>query len=66
MRFTYLSNPAGVVDWAKRLINDLNSNLDQAATYPGPYANDAAAASAGIPVGSSYMDTSGIYRRRLT
>jgi hypothetical protein len=32
---------------------------------PGPYANDAAAATAGVPVGAVYEDTSGITRKRI-
>ena len=68
MKFAYLlaTDPKSVGDWARQLITDLNRYPDPGGEFPGPYTNDAAAASAGIPVGSSYMDTAGIYRRRLT
>ena len=33
---------------------------------PGPYANDAAAATAGVPVGAEYSDTSGVRRKRIS
>jgi hypothetical protein len=33
---------------------------------PGPYANDSAAAAAGVPVGAEYKDSSGIRRQRVS
>ena len=33
---------------------------------PGPYANDAAASSAGVPIGAEYRDTSGVRRQRVS
>jgi hypothetical protein len=33
---------------------------------PGPYANDAAAAAAGVPVGAEYYDSAGIVRKRIS
>jgi hypothetical protein len=68
MRYDYPRGSAAgqLIDWAQRLTNDLNRYADTGAAYPGPYANDAAAATGGIPIGSSYMDSAGIYRRRLT
>lgn len=66
MKFGYLTRVDGLADWAKRLVTDLNASVVPLGTLPGPYTNDAAAASAGIQVGQSYMDTAGIYRRRLT
>ena len=45
-----------------------NKDLSRATPeeYPGPYANDAAAGTAGIQIGQSYMDSSGFYRRKIT
>ena len=34
--------------------------------FPGPYANDATAATAAVPVGAEYSDTSGIRRKRIS
>lgn len=36
------------------------------ADLPGPYANDNAAASSGVPVGAEYKDASGIRRQRVS
>lgn len=36
------------------------------AGLPGPYANDAAAASGGVAVGGGWIDTNGFVRRRLS
>jgi hypothetical protein len=33
---------------------------------PGPYANDAAAAAAGVPIGAEYYDASGVRRLRMS
>lgn len=33
---------------------------------PGPYANDTAAAKAGVSVGAEYYDASGVRRRRIS
>jgi hypothetical protein len=59
------SLPPQLLAWAQRLTDDLNRYALPGSSYPGPYANDSAAATAGIPLGSSYMDSSGVYRRRL-
>lgn len=59
------SDQRQMLDWAQRLTSDLNRYPDTGAAYPGPYANDGAAATAGVQIGSSYVDSAGVYRRRI-
>jgi hypothetical protein len=63
MKLQYLTDPGQIIAWARKLVQDLSRAWPE--EYPGPYTNDTAAASAGIQLGQSYMDTSGIYRRRI-
>lgn len=67
MKFIHLkdSQPAALFAWARKLIDDLNRYGDTLAALPGPYVDDNAAASAGIPVGSGYIDAAGVARRRI-
>lgn len=65
MKYPYLNDPKQIIPWARQLVATL-SKTPVPEEYPGPYANDAAASTAGIQLGQSYMDSSGLYRRRLT
>jgi hypothetical protein len=65
MKLPYLTDPKQLVQWAQQLVRALTTRPFPE-EYPGPFASDAAAATAGVPVGNSYMDNSGFYRRRLT
>jgi hypothetical protein len=68
MKLTYLRDtaPKAVLDWATKLVTDLNRETDSLALLPGPYANDAAAAAANVGIREGYVDTAGIARRRIT
>lgn len=56
--------PASVQIWAKRLVDDLNRKPDYVSGLPS-YADDTAAGAAGLPIGSGYVDGSGVVRRRI-
>ena len=68
MKLTHLHHPddaAALLGWARKLIDDLNRFSDPLRALPGPYADDAAAAGAGIAIGLGYIDDAGIARRRM-
>ncbi len=67
MKLSHLKagDPAALIGWARKLIDDLNRDSDPLAALPGPYADDAAAEAAGVAVGFGYIDDAGIARRRM-
>lgn len=56
--------PAQVQVWAKRLVDDLNRKPDYVSSLPS-YTDDAAAETAGLPIGAGYVDAAGLVRRRI-
>lgn len=67
MNFPYLKSgdSMSVMAWAKQVVTLFNGQGDALSSLPGNYANDAAAAAAGVGVNGAYIDTAGIARRRL-
>lgn len=64
IKFAHLTGD--VKDWAKRLVTDLNRPASDYVGGLSAYANDAAAAAAGIPIGGGYRKTDGTVRWRVS
>jgi hypothetical protein len=64
MKLEHLKAPEQVKAWAKRLIDDLNRDRSGIGDLP-TFADDAAAAAAGIPLKGGYVTPAGIVRRRV-